>query len=279
MRCAYAAIELTYLEENMRRRSYWELQRRWRRQFGGRASRRPRDAGAIGFLVSGGQPTGLVELHKVTAVVVYDQPRGRGRSVTQLVGVGPIPCEHGVDWGGEGNVRIAKNLSLAPRPGARGSRIDARRTRLFELALRLDHRIDQAMRLQPSGHTRQFRLPQAWAGYTDSDAMNLYGEGPEFEEACRWYGTSAQRTFESFRRSQAGLALYPLEWVSSQLADAVGMFMEMSGMPRRQAFQVGGRADGLAGQQGAMSYDFRLGQRADICRRADRSSNKLVGCV
>jgi hypothetical protein len=263
----------------MRRRSYWELQRRWRRQFGGgQRSWRPRDAGAIGFLVSGGQPAGLVELDKVTAVVVYDQPRGRGRSVTQLVGVRAVPCEHGVAWGGEGNVRFTKNPSLAPRAGSRGSRIDALRTRLFELALRLDHRIDQAMRLQSSGHTRQFRLPQAWVGFSDSDAMNLYGDGPEFEEACRWYGTSAQRMFESFRRSHQGLALYPLEWVSSQLEDAVGMFVEMSGMPRRQAFQVGGRAEGLEGQQGAMSYDFQLGQRADVGRHADQS-NKLLGCI
>jgi hypothetical protein len=208
-------------------------------------------------MVRGGTPAGLVVLGRVTAVVVYDRLQGRSRSLTQLVGLRAVACEHGVVWGGEASLSFAKNLSITPRPGGRGSRLDARRTQLFELALRLDHRIDQATRMQPSGHTRQFRLPQVWVGFGESDAMNLYGEGPEFEEACRWYGTSAQRTFESFRRGHRGLSLYPLEWVSGQLADAAGMFAEMSGLPRRQAFQVEGE-EGLQGQQGAMQFDFQI---------------------
>jgi hypothetical protein len=199
--------------------------------------------------------------------------------MTRLVGVRAVPCEHGVAWGGEGNVRFAKNLALCPRPGARGSRVDARRTRVLELAQRLDHRIDQAMRLQPSGHNRQFRLPQVWAGFNDADAINLFGEGPEFEETFRWYQTSAQRTFESFRRGHQGLALYPLEWVSGQLEDAAGMFAEMSGLPRRQAFQMTDAPEKLVGQQGAMAYDLRVNEQGN--RRPDvvvaPASRKLVG--
>jgi hypothetical protein len=112
------------------------------------------------------------------------------------------------------------------------------------------------MRLQPSDHNRQFRLPQVWAGFSYGDADNLHGEGPEFEEACRWYRMPAKVLFEKFRRSEKGLALYPLEWVSGQLDDSLRLFAEVAGLPRRQVFQLKAYPDDLVGHQGAMAYDF-----------------------
>jgi hypothetical protein len=244
----------------MRTKTFHELQRRWRRQIAARQSRQPgprrRDVGAIGFLVDGGRASGLVELSRVLLVVVYDAPDRRRRSTIRLCGYRARCCEHGVLWGGPRNVQFSKDLSLCPRPGARGMRVDSRRTGLLELALRLDHRIDQAMRLQPSAHNRQFRLPRVWAGYDRSRAAKLCGDGPEFEDACRWLGMTREATLQKFRRSQDGLTLFPMDWVSGELDGSTALFADVEALPRRQLFQLGEHADGQLGYQGAAAYDF-----------------------
>jgi hypothetical protein len=247
----------------MRTRPYHQLQRRWRRQIAARLSRRSihrrRDAGAVGFLVDGYRTGGLVELPRVLLVVVYDEPAAHRRWSIGVRAYRATRVQHGVLWGGAENARLRKDLALCPRPGGKGPRINSRNVEFLDLALRLDHRIEQAVRLQPSAHNRQFRLPRIWAGFGSADAAQLAGEGPEFEEVCQWYRLPAQAAFEQFRRSQDGLALYPLDWVSGQLDDSLALYAELEGMPRRQAFQLSELPRDLAGHQGAMAYDFFSG--------------------
>ena len=50
----------------------------WRQRFGGkrRRHRRPRPLAAMGYLVNGPVIEGLIEIEKLTLVVLYDAPRG-----------------------------------------------------------------------------------------------------------------------------------------------------------------------------------------------------------
>jgi len=110
---------------------------------------------------------------KLLVVVVYDEPLGPERLAVRLCGYRACRLDHGVLWGGAANSRTHKNLAIRPRHGATGVRIDARQVELLELGLRLDHRIDQAVRYQPSARNRQFRLPRRWAGYRAQAAAPL----------------------------------------------------------------------------------------------------------
>ncbi len=244
----------------MRTEPYHELCRRWRRQIAARherpSARWPREVGALGFLVDGGRNNALVELSKVLLVVVYDENFGRRFPVIRLRGFRASRVKHGVLWGGSENARLRKDLSLCPRPDAKGVRVDSRHTELLELALRLDHRIDQAVRFQPSAYNRRFRLPRLWAGFSQSMAATLRGEGPEFETLCQQFGLPREVMFEDFQRRQDGLTLYPMEWVSDQMKGSLAIFAELEGVPRRQIFPLKEFPGDLAGHQGAMAYDF-----------------------
>ncbi len=255
----------------MRAKPYHELWRRWRRQIAARrerpSARWPRDAGALGFLVDGDRTGGLVELSKVLLVVVYDENFGRRFPVIRLRGFRASRIEHGVLWGGSENVRLRKDLSLCPRPGAKGVRLDSRRTDLLDLALRLDHRIEQAVRFQPSAYNRRFRLPRIWAGFRRGTAETLRGEGPEIEALCQRFGMSTDLMFKKFQRRQDGLTLYPIDWVSSQLDGSLALFAELEGLPRRQIFQLSEFPDDLVGHQGAMAYDFHASKFRNVATK------------
>jgi len=242
-----------------------ELLRRWRRQIAARhlrpAARWPRDVGALGFLVDGGRAGPLVELSKVLLVVVYDQRIGRRFPAIRLRGLRATRVAHGVLWGGAENARLCKEPSLCPRPGAKGIRVDSRHAELLELALRLDHRIDQAVRNQPSTYNRRFRLPRIWAGFTHGSAAALHGEASEFEALGRRFGVSRDSMFENFKRRQDGLTLYPMDWVSNQLDGSLALFAELEGLPRRQIFPLSKYPGDLVGRQSAMSFDFHASER------------------
>ena len=252
-----------------------DLLRRWRRQIAARqlrpAAHWPRDVGALGFLVDGGRAGELVELSKVLLVVVYDQHIGRRFPAIRLRGLRASRVEHGVLWGGAENARLRKDLSLCPRPGAKGMRVDSRHTELLELALRLEHRIDQAVRNQPSTHNRRFRLPRLWAGFSHRGATALHGEGPEIEALCQRFGMSRDSMFENSQRLQDGLTLYPMDWVSNQLDFSLALFAELAGLPRRQIFPLSKFPRDLVGHQMTMAYDFHAGEHRN-------AAGTLGGC-
>src|SRR5688572_17019061 len=121
-----------------------ELRRRWRRQIAARfyrsPKRWPRQIGALGFLVDGGRISNLVELNRLTVVVVYDEVITPCRTAIRVAGYRATLGSHSVQWGGCENHRLLKDLALLPKPLAKGLRIDSRNTTLLQLALRLDHR-------------------------------------------------------------------------------------------------------------------------------------------
>jgi hypothetical protein len=104
----------------------------------------------LGFLVDGGRRGDLIELDKLLLVAVYDDPRDKGRFAIRLCGNRASRVAEGVLWGGCDNARVYRDHSLIPRRGARGLRVDLRRAELLQPALRLDYRITQAVRYQPS---------------------------------------------------------------------------------------------------------------------------------
>jgi hypothetical protein len=244
----------------MRIHSQIDLRHRWRRQVAARHHRTssywPRPSGALCYLVDGGRRGELAELDKILAMLLYDEPVGRQRPAVRVVGYRACRVDDGVQWGGEGNARIFKNLALAPRPGARGERLDLHDGELLEAALGLDRRVDQAARYPASIRNRPLRLPKLWAGFRSHVASELRGEGPELEALASRFGLSTDCMFRKFQRPHEGLVLCPLAWVSDQLASATAIFAELAGLPRRQAFDLGGFPGGLVGFQDASAFDF-----------------------
>jgi hypothetical protein len=237
-----------------------DLLKRWRRQVAARhhrtSSYRPRSAGALAFLTDGGRHGELVELGKLLALVVYDEPVGRDRPAVRVAGYRASRIDHGVQWGGPDHARIFKNLALAPRPGARGERFDLHDVELLEAALGLDRRVAQAARYPATVRNRSLRLPRLWAGFTLGLAGTLRGEGPELEALASRFGLPIENMFRKFHRPHEGLVLCPLAWVSDQLASATAVYAELAGLPRKQAFDLSEFPDGLVGFEDAMGFDF-----------------------
>jgi hypothetical protein len=209
----------------------------------------------VGFLVDGGWQTELVEIDRLLLVAVYDEEYSPKRRAIRVIGCRGKRIDHGVQWGGLECCEIYKDLGLSPLPRARGLRIDLADTQLLHLALRLHHRIDQALRFQPSLARRQLRLPRLWAGYKARDAQGITGSGPEFEGLCQKFAMAPAAMFKKFEREHFGLRLYPMEWTSHCLDQAKAVFAELTGFPQRQAFGVSGESD-LLGYVGAAAFDF-----------------------
>ena len=208
-----------------------ELRRRWRRQlarrsYGDRQSR-PRDGAALGFRIRGGP---LVRLNQVTPLLVYDQESTSGRTLVQLIAYRPRATSAGVDWTAE--VAFEKTLSLMPGPRARGRRIDCRWQRLLELALRLDHRLEQAQRHPQRLRHTPVRWPRLWTALTPEAAACAEGQGEEFAALCRKFDLAPAAMLAKFQRPWQGSVLLPAEWVD-HAGDA--LWADFSGVPTRQA--------------------------------------------
>jgi hypothetical protein len=197
----------------------------------------------------------FVEIERLLLVAVYDETYAPGRTAIRVLGCRGKRIPHGVQWGGIECSDIYKNLALMPRPGARHQRIDLLDTALLHTALRLHHRIDQALRYQPNIATRTLRLPRLWAGFRARDTNDLSGSGPEFEGLCEKFGMPAALMFAKFKREYHGLHLYPIEWTGHYLERATAVFAQMANLSQRQAFAATSAED-LVGYAGAAAYDF-----------------------
>jgi hypothetical protein len=185
-------------------------------------------------------------------------------------------ADRDVQWGGAENHRLLKDLALLPKPFAKGLRIDSRNTGLLQLALRLDHRIQQALHHEQRISRQQLRLPRLWAGYGPSIADQLVGEGEEFKTLCQKFGMPADAMLAKFRRDQDGLALLPADWVADDLHRATALFAELSSLPARQAFLMDEPAAVLCGSAGISTFDFHSKRSG---RRGRRRHATLVGAV
>jgi len=222
------------------KKSATELRRRWRTQIARRLlnprQRPPRRIGALGYLVEGARNGHFVELSRLTIVVVHDHLLDLDRTVVRVSGYRATLGSHQVHWGGAENHRLLKDLTLVPKPFAKGLRIDSRNTGLLQLALRLDHRIQQALHHEQRISRTQLMLPRLWAGYKPSTADQLAGEGEELEALCQKFGLTRAALLAKFRSAQDGLVLLPAAWVASDLHRAMALFAELSSLPARQAF-------------------------------------------
>ena len=100
------------------------------------------------------------------------------------------------------------------------------------------------------------RLPKLWAAFGPSDAENLHGEGPEFENMRTKFGFVGPELFKKFERKHLGQILYPLDWVSDQLKMSLGIYVELKGFPKCQLFCARKLPDDLCGFVGACEFDF-----------------------
>jgi hypothetical protein len=252
----------------MRRSRSSELRRRWKHQistrYGGSSACWPRTIGALGYLIEGPDTGPLVDLDQLVLVFVRDETIGRGCIAIRVIGYRAARIDHGVHWGGRGNIRFYKDLFNSPRPFAKGPVLDSRYASLLELALRLDHRIEQGRRQLQSIRQSELRLPRLWAGFPKSVADDIRGDGPEFELLCRKFGMNAQSMLDKFRRQVNCLTLFPADWVSDHLDEAVAIFGDLAGMPARQAFSLDKCSDTLVGYMGAMSFDLYEGRRRRV---------------
>lgn len=234
-----------------------ELQRQWRRQMAGRFN--PRLAAARkGFVAltlidNGNSSPPYVNIDDLLLLMLYeDDVRHGSLPSLRLCGYRVTRLPDGAQWG---NCRLFKNLTLAPRRGARNERIDLEKRDLLALALKLDRRLSRAARY-PSLPWPGLRLPRLWAGYRLRHTGELVGAGPEFEQACRLQPFAPAELFRNSARRIDGLVAYPLDWVNSQLESAVAVFAELKLGIRRQICRVGELPKGLIGFHGASAFDF-----------------------
>jgi hypothetical protein len=260
-----------------------KLTAQWRRQI--LAHRNPqliaarRGFVAASFIDQSNARSAFVDIDNLLVVLLYEDAfhscaeTPQHRVPLRLVAYGASRVPHGIRWGGAANSRFFKDLMLTPQFGARGQRIDRGKVELMSLALKLDHRLGRAAR-HPAALWPALRLPRVWAGFRQNDSRNLAGEGPEFEQVCRNTNQSARNLFQAVARHELGLALFPMDWVSSQLENATAMFAEVTPSLRRQTCRIEGMPDGLIGYEGASVFDFYSSRYRKVRRDDTKSSNR-----
>lgn len=228
----------------------------WRRRFGGRRRRiQPRPLAAMGYLTDGAVADGLVEVEKLTVVLVYDEPIRSGPCAVRLVGYSGSRVSWGARLGGPGQCRFVKDLALQPVAGASGYRIDLADEELLTLAMALNRQLDRCGRFPRQVRQRPF-LPKFWAGFRAEDAASITGDGPELAAYAARSGQSPQRLLEQIRREHQGLIPLPLPWTSHAWQQAATIFVDLERFPRQQVFRLENRPGDLAGFHDAAEFDF-----------------------
>jgi hypothetical protein len=228
----------------------------WRHQFANQRSRniqRRLRLAALGYLVKGPIRHALVQVEHLILVVLRTEQLDPGM---RLTGYSAQRVEWGVDWGGPKHNPFAKDLTLEPRQGARGWRLDLACGELVRLGLRLERELERHARIRQLPVRRRVELPRLWAGFRLSEAREFKGDGPEFDAACRQTGKIPRQLFTDARKSHQGLLLFPLDWVSNRWEQAVSVFADLDRLPRRQVIRVGDPVNDLAGYRGAAHFDL-----------------------
>ena len=229
----------------------------WRRRFGGQQRRidHPRRAAALGYMAHGPVENGLIEVGKLTLVILYACQVRPGQHALRLAGFSGKPVPWGVRWGGPDQCRFVKDLLLQPVPGGPGLRLDVADAELLTLALQLHGELDRAVRY---GRVReQVQLPKLWAGFDPADRGQHHRRRPgtgglqPAQPADR-----PQDLLNRLRLDHSGLVLYPLAWTSHVWDKAVTVFADLDRFPRRQVFRLEKLPDDLAGFQDAAEFDF-----------------------
>jgi hypothetical protein len=211
---------------------------------------------ALGYLVNGPVIGGLIELEKLTIILLYDAPIRPGHCALRLAGYSGSRVPWGVRFGGPENCKFFKDLSPQPVPGARGCRLDLDNTELLALGLRLERELDRHARQQRRQVRQKVRLPKLWAGFHPASAADITGDGPELAAYAARTGRSPQQLLQRLQREHLGLVLHPLGWVSHRWQDAVTIFADLERFPQRQVFRLRHPHHDLVGFQDAAEFNF-----------------------
>lgn len=230
----------------------------WRTRFGGRRrlQRQPRSLAALGYLTHGPILDGLVEIDRLTLVVLYDEPLSSGSLALRLAGYQAKCIPWGVRFGGPDQCRFLKDLLLQPVFGARGYRLDLAATDLLGLGLRLDRELDRHARYLPEQIRRCVQLPKLWAAFRPQDAPEVTGDGPELAAYADRTRRPMSHLLNRLRRDHFGLVLYPLAWVSHHWHAIATIFADLEEFPRRQVFRLQKPADDLIGFRDAAEFNL-----------------------
>jgi hypothetical protein len=237
-----------------------ELVRRWREQIARQQRRRvaqgPRGLAALGYLVRGPQPSGLVDLRRVVFVALCDRSQADGHLATRVVGFSAACAPWGVKIGGPEQSRFEKDLLRAPAIGGKARRFDLAHPDVLTLALDLDRLVERHVRFPGMPRHRQPRWPALWAAFTRRVSSNLTGAGPEFESTVRHAGAVAHDVFWDSRRTIQGLVAFPLPFVSHAWQQFTTIFADLKTLPKRQVIRLEHQAKNLAGFAGAIEFDL-----------------------
>jgi hypothetical protein len=228
----------------------------WRKRFGGKRRRRdqPWPQAALGYITDGPVVDGLVEIEKLTFVLLFDEPIPGGPCALRLAGYACHRVPWGVRIGGDGHCKFRKDLFLQPVPDGSGYRLDQADGELIELGLELDRQLYRHARVGRPLHARPW-LPAFWAGFPPEVAGKITGDGPELQADAARRGVEPQVLFERLRRNHQGMILFPLPWVSRYWRQVAAIFADMEKFPKRQVFRHTQRED-LTGFFRAVEFDF-----------------------
>jgi hypothetical protein len=229
-----------------------------RRRLGGRRRllAAPRPAAALGYLADGPVFQDLIEIERLTLVILYDEPEPTGRIALRLAGYAATRVPWGVRFGGPGECRFFKDLALQPVPAGGGYRLNLTRPDVLRLGLKLERQLNRRVRYCPGPMPAQPRLPKLWAGFSAAAAAEIRGDGPELFDYVRHTGQRPEELMARLRRHHAGLVLYPLAWVSHHWQEALTVLVDLAGFPPTQVFALDQLPGSLFGFQGAAEVDL-----------------------
>ncbi len=240
----------------------------WRERLGGRRRRaQPRPIVALGYLVDCPPVDGLIEVEKLTMVLLHDEPIRFGQCALRLAGHSGSRIPWGVRFGGYAHCRFVKDLMLKPVEGGEGYRVDLADAELMLLGLQLERDLDRNVRFHKRLRDRP-SLPKLWAGFPPEFAANITGDGPELAAYAARIGSHPECLLDRLRRDYQGLTLLPLAWVSHHWQQALAIFADLNHFPKRQVFRLYERGD-LASFHDAAEFDFlaRSGVKRPSLRR------------
>lgn len=246
----------------------------WRRAVGRRRfPTQVRPMAALGYLTDGPAADGLVAIEKLTIILLYDEPIGRGRLALRLAGYSAQRIPWGVRFGGPDQCHFRKDLRLQPVPEAYGYRLDLADMDLLSFGLKLARELDRHDRYRQRRVREQIRLPKLWGGFREQDAANLTGDGPELADYATRTGKRPSDLMRRLERRHLGLVLYPLSWVSHRWQKAAAVFADLERFPTRQVFRLLHRPDDLEGYEAAAEFHFLSPQSTARwqCRRRSTS--------
>ena len=248
----------------------------WRERLGGRRRRaQPRPIAALGYLIECPTVDGLIEVEKLTLVLLHDEPIRFGQCALRLAGHSGSRIPWGVRFGGHAHCRFVKDLLLQPVEGGEGYRVDLANAELLLLGLQLERDLDRHVRFHKRLRDRP-SLPKLWAGFPPEIAANITGDGPELAAYAARIGTDPMCLLKRLRRDYQSLTIFPLPWVSHHWQQAVAIFADLTHFPQRQVFRLHERDD-LAGFRDAAEFDFL--DRSGIKRPGLRRRRKALAAA